>query len=89
MAGFTGMDVEAVRTLASQLSAKADEIDTIASALSSSLDGVHWVGLDADGFRGDWHNTYRTQLSTVSSALRDASSRATNNAAQQEQASNS
>jgi uncharacterized protein YukE len=89
MPGFTGMDVAAVRTLATQLTAKADEIDTIASSLSSQLDGVQWVGLDADGFRGDWHNTYRTQLQTVSSALRDASTRATSNATQQEQASSS
>jgi hypothetical protein len=45
--------------------------------------------MDADGFRGDWHNTYRPQPQTVSSALRDASTRATNNAVQQEQASGS
>jgi hypothetical protein len=84
---LTGMDVEAVRLLASQLSAKADEIDTIANALTTQLGNVQWLGMDADTFRGDWNTSYHTQLQTVSSALRDASTRATNNAAQQEQAS--
>jgi uncharacterized protein YukE len=87
MSSFLGMDVQAVRGLASQLAAKADEIDSIANSLSSQLNGVHWLGPDADAFRGDWQSTHRAQLNTVSSALRDASTRATANANQQEQAS--
>jgi len=87
MASFTGMDIGAVRTLASQLSAKADEIDAIANGLSSQLDGVQWVGFDADSFRSDWQSTHRIQLHNVATALRDASTRATANATQQEQAS--
>ena len=87
MTSFVGMDVSAVRTLASQLIAKADEIDTICTTLGSQLDSTQWVGPDATSFRGDWNGTYRAQLSTVAHALRDASSRATNNANQQDQAS--
>jgi uncharacterized protein YukE len=87
MSGLTGMDISAVRTLASQLSAKADEIETIASTLTGQLDGTQWMGADADGFRNDWLNTHRVQLQNVAGALRDASTRATNNANQQEQAS--
>ncbi|MGI5242977.1 hypothetical protein [Dactylosporangium sp. CA-139066] len=86
---LTGMDVSAVRTLANQLSAKADEIETIAGSLSSQLDGTQWLGADADSFRGDWQNTHRTQLQNVAGALRDASTRASQNATQQEQASSS
>jgi uncharacterized protein YukE len=87
MVSFTGMDIPAVRTLATQLSAKADEIESIANTLSSQLDGVQWIGFDADGFRNDWQSTHRTQLHAVATALRDASTRATANANQQEQAS--
>ncbi|MEV4518234.1 hypothetical protein AB0K00_55930 [Dactylosporangium sp. NPDC049525] len=87
MSGLTGMDISAVRTLANQLNAKADEIETIASALTGQLDGTQWLGSDADGFRNDWLNTHRTQLQNVAGALRDASTRASNNANQQEQAS--
>jgi hypothetical protein len=84
---LTGMDIEAVRLLATQLNAKADEIDSIANTLTTQLGNVQWLGMDADTFRGDWNTSYRTQLQTVSTALRDASTRATNNATQQEQAS--
>ena len=87
MTGFVGMDPEAVRTLARQLELKAGEIDTIATTLSTQIDGTTWLGRDADAFRGDWAGTYRTQLAAVSAALREASTRATNNAAQQEEAS--
>jgi uncharacterized protein YukE len=87
MANFTGMDISAVRTLASQLSAKADEIESITNALSGQLDGVQWEGPDAQNFRTDWQNTHRTQLNNVASALRDASGRATSNANQQDEAS--
>jgi hypothetical protein len=79
----------AVRTLAGRLSAKADEIDAIANGLSSQLDGVVWVGFHADSFRSDWQSTHRTQLHNVATALRDAASRATANANQQEEASTS
>jgi hypothetical protein len=87
MTGFLGMDPEAVRILARQLEAKASEIDTIATTLSTQIDGTTWLGRDADGFRTDWASTYRTQLAAVSTALREASTRAGNNAAQQEEAS--
>jgi len=87
MTGFIGMDAEAVRLLAKQLELKAGEIDTIANTLSTQIDGTTWLGRDADTFRADWSGTYRTQLVAVSTALREASTRATNNAAQQEEAS--
>lgn len=88
MAGFIGMDPAAVRSLAGQLNAKADEIRTIAANLSSTLDSTQWVGNDATNFRSDWSSSHRTQLMNVADALSDASTRATSNAEAQEQASN-
>ncbi len=87
MTGFIGMDVGAVRNLAGQLKAKAEEINTIANTLSSQLDGVQWVGADATTFRSDWSSTHRAQLSAVADALTQASTRATQDAEQQENAS--
>ena len=87
MAGFQGMDVEAVRSLAQQMNAKADEIEQLSSTLSSQLDGTQWVGQDAAGFRGEWSGAHRSQLAGVANALREASRAASNNANQQEQAS--
>lgn len=87
MSSMLGMDIGAVRNLAGQLMAKADEIDTIANTLTSQLDAAQWVGPDATAFRGDWVSVHRAQLNMVANALREASNRATSNANQQEQAS--
>jgi uncharacterized protein YukE len=87
MNAFVGMDIQAVRTLAQQLTCDAEEIDQIAAKLTSQLDGTQWVGTDAHSFRDSWNGSYRQQLATVVNALRDAATAATNNANQQEQAS--
>ncbi|MBR7828538.1 WXG100 family type VII secretion target [Actinospica sp. MGRD01-02] len=84
---FEGMDPEAVRAFASQLSNDAEQIDNIINSLTGQLHGVQWVGADAARFRGEWDGTYRPQLHSVSNALRDAANVANSNAAQQEQAS--
>lgn len=84
---YEGMDPDAVRAFASQLTNDADQIDTIINALSAQLSGVRWDGADATRFRGEWDGTYRPQLHSVGNALRNAASVANANAAQQEQAS--
>jgi uncharacterized protein YukE len=86
MTGFWGMDIPAVRALAAQLMTKADEIEAIANALTTQLNAAQWQGPDADAFRSDWQGAHRAQLFAVGNALRDASSHATANANQQEQA---
>ena len=87
MSNFTGMDIQAVRTLATQLNAKADEIDSIRQMLTGQLDSTPWVGPDRERFYGDWTGQYTQALNQVAGALRDASSRATTNANEQEAAS--
>jgi uncharacterized protein YukE len=88
MAGFTGMDIPGVRTLATQMKAKADEIEGIQRELTSKLQGTQWVGPDRQQFEGDWNGQYSNSLRQVAQALRDAAQRAEQNATQQEQASN-
>lgn len=82
-----GMDVEAVRSFATQLNSDAGEIDNLITKLSGQLSTVHWVGNDASRFTSDWDSSYRPQLQAVSNALRDAANVANANATQQEQAS--
>lgn len=84
---FEGMDPQAVRAFAGQLSSDADQIDNIINTLSSQLHGLQWVGADATRFNGDWDGTYRPQLHSVSNALRNAATVANSNASQQEEAS--
>ncbi len=88
MPGFLGMDTDAVRNVASQLVAKASEIDQIAVMLTATLNGARWEGPDATRFRGDWTGTHYPQLTAVAQALREAATAAKNNAMQQENASN-
>ena len=87
MTSFLGMDTGQVRQLASQLNAKADDIDSIMNTLTTALGNTQWVGNDATSFRNDWQGTHRMQLQQVATALRDAAQLATNNANQQDTAS--
>jgi len=89
MSNFTGMDIQAVRQLATQLNAKAGEIRNLTSQLTGQLEGTAWVGPDREQFYGDWTGQYVSALNNVAQGLEDASQRATQNANQQEQASGS
>lgn len=84
---FVGMEIEAVRQLATMFGSKADEIDQLANQLTSQLGGTQWVGPDASRFRDDWQSSHVPSLKSVSNALRQAQQAATSNANQQEQAS--
>lgn len=86
---FEGMDIGAVRSLAQQMRAKADEIQQIAGQLTSALTGVQWVGPDRERFVNDWQGQHVTALSRVCEELRNAAQLADQNATQQEQASGS
>jgi hypothetical protein len=85
---LTGMDIGAVRQLATQLSTKADEIDSIMNQLTNALNTVQWVGPDRERFISDWQGHHVASLRQVSQGLRDASTRATQNANDQETVSN-
>lgn len=88
MAAFTGMDIGQVRSLATQMRSKADEIEGIMGELTSSLSGTAWVGPDRQRFEGEWSSQYCSALRNVAEGLRTAAQTAEGNATQQEQASN-
>jgi WXG100 family type VII secretion target len=83
-----GLDVQQVRTLSSQLTQKAEEIESILSTLTSTLGATQWEGPDATSFRNEWSGTHTAALRQVINALRDASQKASQNAAAQENISN-
>lgn len=87
MSQMLGMDVAAVRQLAKIMNQKAEEVTGAMNAIDAQLRSVQWNGKDADGFRNEWTGTHKTQLTKVAAALKDASAKATKNAAQQEQTS--
>ena len=85
---FTGMDVSAVRALASQMQHSASEIQSLCNQLTSQLQNASWVGPDREHFVGDWQSTHVAQLTQVANALNEAAQRANQNAQEQENASN-
>ena len=84
-----GMDVGQIRQLAQLMSSKADEIQQIMQQLSSQLEAAPWTGPDRNQFLGEWQGTHCAQLTAVINGLHTASTKATTNASQQEQASSS
>jgi uncharacterized protein YukE len=83
-----GLDVQQVRELASMLGQKADEIDNVLTTLTAKLNGTQWTGPDSEKFRSDWSGQYTNALKQVAQGLRDTQTRASQNAADQESASN-
>ncbi|WP_102144550.1 WXG100 family type VII secretion target [Mycobacterium hubeiense] len=82
-----GQDVEQVRQLATQLNAKASDIESVISQLTSAVNSVQWMGPDAERFKSDWQGQHVPQLRQVVSALQTASQNASRNATEQQQAS--
>lgn len=89
MTNMWGLDVQQVRQLSSQLNQKAGEIESALSTLTSALGNTQWEGPDATNFRNDWSGQHTSALRQVIQALRDAATKAQQNASAQEQVSNS
>ncbi len=83
---FTGMDVEQVRHLSSQLTHQADQIETILVSLTGTLDSTQWTGPDSERFRNEWATSHTSGLRQIVSAMQDAAQRAELNAVEQENA---
>lgn len=82
-----GMNIEQVKSLATQLQAKAGDIQSIMSQLDSALASTGWVGPDAVAFENQWNSDYKVRLNQVIQGLQDAATAANSNVSQQEQAS--
>lgn len=82
-----GLDVQQVRQLSSQLNQKAGEIENVLSTLTTALNNTQWEGPDATSFRSEWSGQHTSALRQVANALRDAATKATQNANSQESTS--
>ena len=61
----------------------------IITEINGKLGSTEWKGTDSEQFRNDWNSNLTTQLRNVAQALRDAQQKATKNAQDQENTSNS
>lgn len=82
-----GMDVEAVKSLASRMSVTADEIESTVRNLTSQLQGTEWRGPDRLTFENDWGSSASQQLTRIAAQLRETSQHLQREAAQQQSAS--
>ncbi|PQE00377.1 hypothetical protein CYL16_12205 [Mycobacterium sp. EPG1] len=82
-----GADIAQLRQLSGQLNAKANDIQSIVSQLTSAITSVEWRGPDAERFKSDWQSQHVAQLKQVINALQNASQQASKNAQDQEVAS--
>ncbi len=89
MSNMYGLDVQAVRSLGTQLSQEADSLEATLKKLTASLAQTQWVGPDATKFRNEWESQHTVALRNVINALRTTSSSAKSNADAQEQVSGS
>ena len=89
MAGFLGMDTEAVKALANQMSQSAEQIQQLCQQMTNMLNNTDWRGPDHDQFVNNWQSQHVAQLNNVVTGLNDAAQRATQNANEQESTSNS
>ncbi|MEZ2372548.1 MULTISPECIES: WXG100 family type VII secretion target [Arthrobacter] len=82
-----GADVQQLRALGKKLEAGAQTIDEQRNQLTSALNGVQWMGPDADKFKNEWQSQHVPALNKVAEALRTAGKNAAKNAQEQETAS--
>lgn len=81
---FTGMDVAAVRQMATQMETTANDISQQMNRLTTTLQGTDWKGPDANAFREEWNGSHTTSLKAVVDALNEVCRKARANADAQE-----
>lgn len=76
MAGFQGADTDQLRDHGTSCRTGASRISEVLDRAGAAIDGVEWVGPDADAFREEWYGTIRPgaqdsleRLRTLSDAL--------------------
>jgi uncharacterized protein YukE len=83
----SGLDVEAVRALASLLAQSADTIRTTTQTISSQMEQTQWNGSDADQYEGEYDGEIMTLLNQIADRLTEHGQKAESNANEQESTS--
>ncbi len=81
---FQGNSPEQMRQLAGQIQQTAEQLNTIGTGLASSVEGVAWLGSDADAFKTQWWPEFQGQLNALSAQLNDKSTEVNRQAEEQE-----
>lgn len=87
MSGFFGGDTETMRQQASACTAGAQRLAELIESATSSVDGVSWVGTDAESFRESWHSGPATTAREAAETLRRLAQELQDHAEEQDETS--
>ncbi|MGP9537756.1 WXG100 family type VII secretion target [Brachybacterium sp. AOP43-C2-M15] len=87
MSGFYGGDTEQMRGQSTACTGGAQRLAELISLLSSTVDGVEWVGPDAESFRASWHAEAEGRAREAGETLRRLARELEDHADEQDRAS--
>ena len=87
MSAQLGMIPEEVDDLATQLDAKAGDLEGVLTTLTAKLQGTTWVGTDYNRFEEQWTGTIAQNLRNAAEQMRTAATAAREDAENQRIAS--
>ncbi|WP_087483848.1 WXG100 family type VII secretion target [Brachybacterium massiliense] len=87
MNAFMGADTEALRTMGTVCARRAELLADLVTHLAATVDGVEWIGEDADRFRADWTGIVRPALQEQEIVLRQRARHLLQHADEQDEAS--
>ncbi|GAB3169360.1 hypothetical protein GCM10027059_34090 [Myceligenerans halotolerans] len=87
MGELWGADLEQLRALAGTMRERAQALETARAQVDGALAGLQWFGQDAEGFRAEWSDLHRPNLSTAIDSLSQARETLEQNADDQESTS--
>lgn len=87
MNAFMGADTEALRAMGTVCARRAEMLADLVTHLAATVDGVEWIGEDADRFRADWTGIVRPALLEQEIVLRQRARHLLQHADEQDEAS--
>jgi len=85
-----GMNIEAIEKLANDLKTEASKVGEISGRVTKLMADAktNWKGPDADKFDDEWNSTYKSRMKELQQKLDELGTKASNNAKEQQSASN-
>lgn len=82
-----GADVDQLDTIVRDFRTANSDLTAMIAKLDGSVNAAWWQGPDADQFRGDWSQQFKSQLNNVAAALDNTATAVAAQAQQQRDAS--
>lgn len=87
---FEGMDIAGVQSIVTRLNAQKQALESVRNTVNSTVSSAQsvWKGPDVQKFESDWH-AHQSSLQRAEQAIQELVTKAQQNIAAQQQASNS